>query len=295
MPHFLAFLIILSAFAYRPAAGMKSNHPVCFSEAHTWLDNMMDTIYDVTSAYECQELCQAHAQDHFDAPCGNFTWFNSSASVLNANKCELFHQTDPAHRVECEHCLSGPLICTCSTDTECSLHNNVLIDIVQFVTFEAACQNLCRVNFYCHYYMWFGRNGSPFQDACALLISCEDTDASFEGFASGPESCEYYPNEVTSPNYPNNYTYGNSISWEAAATSFDETIEILFVDFDTEPSFDYVSLTYFNGTEFFRHSGHALPNPPVVRSFTDFVTIYFHSDGSNNYKGFFLKWRVLCD
>ena len=195
--------------------------PSCYTENTMWIDAMSATFVQVMTAEECQQIC---SDSEFPTPCSDFTWFGPHATPYN-NTCALYPL--PSRPINISNTVSGPRSCTCSSSHTCTMHADMIVDIIEPVEVETECQDWCFRKEECSFYTWFDADGVPFQNQCVLLKSCEKDGSTAEGSHSGPESCEnvgilhpfspILPTSssisVSSPNYPGPYTNDQNNTW----------------------------------------------------------------------------------
>ena len=105
-------------------------------------------------------------------------------------------------------------------------------------------------------------------------------------------------NLITSPNYPNtNYPDSQDKDYPIRVAE-GKIIEILFTDFELEPEancrYDWVMVVDGDGTELLpKTCGTNKPAAPIL-SKTNQATVKFHSDTSENKKGFRAEWKEVA-
>ena len=174
----VAFTII---FILAPCA--RGDLSSCFTENSTWISSdIIDTFEPVDDYNECQQLCTDHHN------CSAFTW-TSEENHHTKLFCFLFGVTGTV--TTCEHCISGPQSCTCSTESACSAQEENVIDVVNGVIEEVDCQSLCSSNTSCSLYTWYDSTSFP-SYTCILLTSCAERDNNCSGCFTGPPDCSVY-------------------------------------------------------------------------------------------------------
>ena len=102
-----------------------------------------------------------------------------------------------------------------------------------------------------------------------------------------------YPQNLTSPNYPDNYTLNTYCQWLINSTSISEKIALTLVDFDTEAGYDPL-MVYDGSTQYFppiqSFSGHVTQQ--TVVSSGPYMYITFSSDSIIVDKGFLLQYEA---
>ena len=143
----------------------KDDNIMCWTNNQTWVDSMSETVTDVHSAHDCQEICkQKQVSGNYSYNyCSHFTWFSSSAPSYKM-MCMLYPGPETSNPTNCTHCVSGNRTCVCSTDKTCSLYNDVIVDIREPIYYEMVCQEWCRRIPECTFYSWFDSTGELFQD-----------------------------------------------------------------------------------------------------------------------------------
>ena len=176
-------LIVLAPFA-------RGELSSCFTENTTWISlDIIDTLQPVGDCKECQQLCA----DHYN--CSVFTW-TSEENQHTKLFCFLFGET--YNKTSCEHCVSGPNSCTCSTESACSAQEDNVDDVINGVMEEVECQSLCSSHSSCSVYTWYDGTGFP-SYTCLLLTSCAERDHNCSGCFSGPPHCSADIPETLTP------------------------------------------------------------------------------------------------
>ncbi|XP_045623432.1 cubilin [Procambarus clarkii] len=105
---------------------------------------------------------------------------------------------------------------------------------------------------------------------------------------------------IHSPKYPELYDVHSDCEWTIRVDPL-HVVELNFTDFDIEPSanctFDYLTVYDGEGEEapqLMQHCGSTLPNPTLVRSSTNVMTIRFKADGSSSGRGFKADYFAGC-
>nr|XP_002737503.1 PREDICTED: cubilin-like [Saccoglossus kowalevskii] len=116
-------------------------------------------------------------------------------------------------------------------------------------------------------------------------------EATFKAVARPNVACvgTFYGSEgvFSSPNFPGFYPSNQDCYYTITASVASAVIQIEFLQFATEENYDYVSI--YDGTStaaslLGTYSGLKIPLVPVSTRST--ITVYFHSDGSNEFQGF---------
>ena len=117
--------------------------------------------------------------------CSAFTWLSSENSHTPLF-CFLFHSTSSL--TSCSDCISGPVSCTCSSNTGCQVVGDNVIDVANEVSEEVMCQDLCASNHLCTFYTWYDETHAP-PFTCILFSDCSVEDDTCSGCFSGPPHC----------------------------------------------------------------------------------------------------------
>ena len=143
-----------------PCLAMTTNYSSCYTENTMWTDDMSATFVDVMTAEECQLIC---SDSQFPTPCSFFTWFGPTAQPYS-NMCALYPYT--AHPMNTSGTVSGPGKCTCSTSHTCTLHADMIVEIIDPVEEETECQDWCWRNDECSWYSWFDSTAAKASVCC---------------------------------------------------------------------------------------------------------------------------------
>nr|XP_018672214.2 uncharacterized protein LOC100175611 [Ciona intestinalis] len=112
-----------------------------------------------------------------------------------------------------------------------------------------------------------------------------------QNFTESLNLCEFEllagsePQEMTSPNFPNNYDANLECAWSVTAPGYNKVINIAFTTLNTEAEYDYIEI-FDNGNVTQRYSGDV--RSPVSYQSTPgaIVTVTFNSDNSVERPGF---------
>lgn len=132
---------------------------------------------------------------------------------------------------------------------------------------------------------------------------CEG-EASETSACTGGDCATTATGTITSPNYPNNYSNNEVITFPIEV-EMGSHIELTFVDVDIEETpvldeyvadarcqFDYVHVKDTDGHIIATVCGEN-SSLPVYKSSGNMMTLYFHSDESVNHKGFKATWKKV--
>ena len=136
---------------------------------------------NVPDAHSCQRHCQQNSE------CSDFTWHNLDSPTAG-RLCTLHTscQTTP-----CEHCVSGPASCTCSSPGACKPEDGGvnLLSAVAGVQTEEECGAVCTDTTSCKSYTWYNLNDTLLGGTCMLFSSCSQVDTSCTSCVSGHLNC----------------------------------------------------------------------------------------------------------
>ena len=159
--------------------------PKCIKKGSSWNCEELETIFDISSWNECQNICR-------DRDCSSFTWYGPSATLKNA--CKLF-KGSCIQQESNEETISGPATCpTCSIDFACQVDGSNYVNIVQNIQSELECQLECQKRTDCHFYTFYTGDHELFANQCHLSKFCEvyKRCQGYEDTAScytGPKGC----------------------------------------------------------------------------------------------------------
>jgi len=160
----------------------------CYISDQTWLStDILDTVQHVADHQECQKICAESPS------CQAFTW-TSEEYLQSKLFCFLFLTT--YNFTSCDGCISGPASCTCSSQYACDADEDNVLDVVNGVTEEVHCQDLCAENKSCSFYTWYDETNFP-AITCFLLANCEVWETDCSGCYSGPPVCSGYTTTTT--------------------------------------------------------------------------------------------------
>lgn len=167
----------------------------CFSVGVSYPESSLTSLlFEVATPQACQSQCKKRQED-----CSVWTWTDSSFPVF-PDACALYNSTEGA--LECNHCISGPPVCLCSTAGQCQVEEDNFLGVEQSVE-ESECQAICSDNEECNFYSWFSST-SPLSHLCMLFSSCASVDITCYGCFTGPSDCpDLAP---TSPSLPTDPT-----------------------------------------------------------------------------------------
>jgi len=190
--HVFSTLLLLSI-------GKSVNAGGCFVPDTTWDADINQGITNVTTAEQCQDICNESSSS-----CRGFTYYNATASP-HGNYCEIFptiHSSTP-----CTNCVSGPRSCICSGPYTCSLAGDAVLGLDFGIATEEECAALCWDNKGCNFYSYYSIDSSPLQLACAKLTQCNDR-TNDPNVVSGPSDCNDL--ELVSDSYPMCFNVGQT-------------------------------------------------------------------------------------
>ena len=169
--------LILTLIGFAVTNGEK-----CYDLSHGCSAETMLAVHtNVLDAHTCQQRCQETSE------CSNFTWHTPDSPTVG-HLCTLHTSCEIT---PCEHCLSGPASCTCSSSGACRPDNGGtnILSAVAGVQTEDECGAVCTDTTSCESYTWYNIDHPLLGGTCMLFSSCSQLDTSCTSCVSGHLNC----------------------------------------------------------------------------------------------------------
>ena len=133
-------------------AAASTTIPSCLTANTTWDSSLITSI---TPNIPTPELCQQICVD--SPPCQAITWSSSDAPPFPL-ACYTF--SNNTSEFPCTFCVSGPSLCSCSSQGQCQAEDDNIINVFSGIVLEQECAALCLENGLCKFFTYFGESSA---------------------------------------------------------------------------------------------------------------------------------------